>query len=98
LTMLLISLETSVVFARTYALRSDIAAARSLVALSALLEMYCATATLSIISTQEVCGTEKQVGGMCRMGSEVQNNLDNNLSIVEFRDPTSFLIHHTIFA
>ena len=48
-------------------------AAQPLVDLSALREMYSAVVTLSIVYSQEVCGTEEKVGGMGIMCSGIEN-------------------------
>jgi hypothetical protein len=54
------------------ALRFDMAA-QPLVDLSALRQMYSTAATLSIVYSQEVCGTEEKVGGMGIMCSGIEN-------------------------
>jgi hypothetical protein len=47
--------------------------------------MYSAAATLSIVYSQEVCGTEEKVGGMEIRCLGIQDKLEKNLSIVEHR-------------
>ena len=59
-------------YTRTCALRFDMAA-QPLVDLSALRQMYSTAATLSIVYSQEVCGTEEKVGGMGIMCSGIEN-------------------------
>ena len=68
-------------YTRTCALRSD-TAAQPPVDLSALREMYPATVTLSIVYSQEVCGTEEKVGGRKVTRSGIQNDMEKNLPIV----------------